>query len=335
MPLVSIVMPVYNGEVHLEAAVRSVLGQTVSDVELIVVDDGSSDRSVETVERLASDDRRIRVDRLPTNQGHHVASNRALELASGKYIMRHDQDDILMPDWVSHSVEYLASHPEIGLLSGSYRYLEGATAGPLHTPPRDHTAIRANLIFRNVICHPGVVVRADLRSTGELEYHDFAGPQDYDLWVRLFSVARGVTLPNQAVLYRRHATSMSAAFESEMPSEVERISNRQIRELLGSSALTDGDLRAVRRLWSAEHVSKVDLGYAGTVAEVLTSLGHDRFIDRSDLGRVRLNWARRVISRSVRARLNPGSRFIGSEFSAAVRWKVEGAGTRADAREHF
>ncbi len=327
MALVSVVMPVYNGEVYLEAAVRSVLSQTMTDLELIVVDDGSSDRSVEILQRLASEDPRIRIDQLPVNRGHHVASNRALELATGKYIVRHDQDDILMPDWVSHSVEHLDSHAEVGLLSGSYRYLEGASLSPLHIPPLGHTAIRANLIFRNVICHPGVVTRSDLRDTGELAYHDFAGPQDYDLWVRLFGVTRGVTLPYQAVLYRRHPTTMSAAFESEMPSEVERISNRQIRELLGTSALSDDDLRAVRRLWSAQQVTKADLLYASTIAEVLTSLSHEPFIVQSELGQVRLSWARRVLSRSARARILPGERFFANELGAALRWKVRGAST--------
>lgn len=300
MPLISVVMPVYNGQEYLEAAVRSVLHQTMRDLELIVVDDGSSDRSVEILERLADEDRRVRVEVSPANQGHRIASNRALDLATGKLIARHDQDDVLMADWLSHAVSFLDENKDIGLLGGAYRHMDNDALGKLRVPPTRHTEIRASLLFRNVFCHPGVVVRSAVRESGELEYREFAGPQDYDLWVRLLGVTRGANLAQQAVLYRRHATTMSGVYESDMPSEVERISNRQLEALLGARAPGTDGLRAMRRLWRAQKLEPGDWAFTDLMGAVFDGLGCDSLVEPSQLDETRRAWARRLLSRSMR-----------------------------------
>lgn len=322
MARVSVVMPVYNGETYLELAIRSVLNQTVSDLELIIVDDGSNDGSAAILDRLAAEDGRIRIDQHSTNQGHHVASNRALDLATGEFIARHDQDDILMADWLSHAVCFLGTRDDIGVLGGAYRPMVDDRIGSLRTPPAGHEAIRASLMFKNVFSHPGIVVRSSLRESGELEYRDFGGPQDYDLWVRLLDVTRGANLAQQAVLYRRHSATMSASFDSEMPSEVERISNRQLQTLLGPDAPDLDGLRAMRRLWRAQDLRENDFSHLDRMGLAFDGLATNPLIDESELVRVRHDWARRLLSRSLRTHRKVPWRLVGANKAASAKWVI-------------
>jgi glycosyltransferase involved in cell wall biosynthesis len=110
-PAVSVVMPMYNAAPYVGEAVRSVLGQTFSDFELIVIDDGSKDDSATEVERAAKGDARLRLIR-QSNSGVSVASNKGTELARGEFLARADSDDICLPNRLEKQVGYLREHPD-------------------------------------------------------------------------------------------------------------------------------------------------------------------------------------------------------------------------------
>src|SRR5215212_5856836 len=111
MPLISVIIPMRNAETYVDAAVRSVLAQNGVDFEVIVIDDGSTDRSVEMVRRIG--DPRVRIIPGP-KKGISAAFNTGLEVAAGEFLARCDADDLYAPDRLAWQAKFLADHPEFG-----------------------------------------------------------------------------------------------------------------------------------------------------------------------------------------------------------------------------
>jgi glycosyltransferase involved in cell wall biosynthesis len=123
-PLVSVVLPVYNGAAFVEQAVRSILEQTFADWELTIVDDGSRDNSLEICEKLAQDESRWRVYSNQHNLGLARTMNRLVALSSGKFIAVQEQDDFSEPCHLALEVGALNTHPEVGLVSGVAAWID-------------------------------------------------------------------------------------------------------------------------------------------------------------------------------------------------------------------
>ena len=116
MPLVSVIMPVYNGEKWLAEAIESILAQTFSDFEFLIVDDGSGDRSAEIIRSYELSDERIRFIQLESNVGKAVAKNHAMKEAKGEYFTFMDCDDLCAPERLEKQVSAMRANPEIGVL---------------------------------------------------------------------------------------------------------------------------------------------------------------------------------------------------------------------------
>jgi glycosyltransferase involved in cell wall biosynthesis len=207
-PLVSVVLPVYDSETWLEASIASVLGQTLRDLELILIDDGSTDGSARIIERLARCDGRVRVERHATNLGLIPSLNHGLEAAGGRFVARMDADDVCRPDRLARQVEFLEAHPEIFLV-GTDAVLIDARGREFDRTWRATAPdrIAALLPRRNEITHPTIVFRRD----PSLRYREkMLFTEDYDLYLRLLSRgARLANLPLPLLRYRRHAGSVS------------------------------------------------------------------------------------------------------------------------------
>jgi len=188
MPLVSILMPAYNAAATLPAALRSVSAQTFREWELIAVNDGSSDASLEILDRASQKDRRIRVIS-GAHVGHVEALRSATALASAPLLARMDADDIMHPRRLLLQVTRLDSPPHVDVLAtrvrsightgeGMRRYVEWQN-GLL-----GHEEMVANFFVESPIAHPTVLMRRDLfeRAGG---YHDPGWAEDFDLWHRM------------------------------------------------------------------------------------------------------------------------------------------------------
>ena len=123
MPLVSVIMAAYNGEKYLAEAIDSVLTQTFSDFELIIVDDGSLDASAEIICSFAKLDDRIRFFQLERNMGQGPALNRGVASSTGKYLTYMDCDDITLPQRLEKQVDFLQANPEIGAVGACARVM--------------------------------------------------------------------------------------------------------------------------------------------------------------------------------------------------------------------
>ncbi len=184
----SVLLAVWNGEPWVAKAVASVLGQTDGDLELIVMDDGSSDA---TPDRLAAvTDPRLRVQR-QARAGLTRALNRALGLARGELVARLDADDVALPERFARQRAFLAEHPGVGLLGTAALEVDPAgTPVRVVRPPADDAAIRGVLIRPDPIVHSLVMVRRHLLAGAGGYDESLAVAQDYDLWMRLARLTR-------------------------------------------------------------------------------------------------------------------------------------------------
>lgn len=199
VPRVSVVMAVYNGAPFLRLAIDSVLAQTFTNFDLIIVDDGSTDETAVILDSYT--DPRVLTFTNPTNIGQTRSMNRGLEHVRGTYIARQDADDVSHPTRLQEEVAYLDAHPQVGLIGTSYRLVDAAgTVLGIEQPPADDASLRQRLVDGNVFCHGSVMIRRScLDAAGGLYHPDFRVTQDYELWLRLAEHCQVANLP--LVLY--------------------------------------------------------------------------------------------------------------------------------------
>jgi glycosyltransferase involved in cell wall biosynthesis len=182
-------MSVHNGAPWIARAVESVLGQTLGDLELIVVDDGSTDATSTLL--AAVRDPRLRVER-QARAGLTLSLNRALALGGAPLIARLDADDLALPERLARQRAFLDAHPEVGLLGTGAREVnaEGRELRIISSPPDDRSIRRARLRRNPVVEQVGGYDPS------------FPVAQDYDLWLRLSRVTRMANLPEPLVVRR-------------------------------------------------------------------------------------------------------------------------------------
>jgi glycosyltransferase involved in cell wall biosynthesis len=213
-PTVSVLMPVHNAERYLAEAVESILGQTFTDFEFLIIDDGSTDRSRAILERYAARDGRIRLTSRP-NTGYTVALNEGLGLARGELVARMDADDVALPERVARQVEYLRAHPEVVCVGTAVRFIDAAGRFLREGHPgMDNDEIQERALAGDCpLNHPSVMMRrAAVEAVGR--YHpEFEPAEDLDLWLRLGEVGRLTSLADALMKYRQHAASFSEQYQ--------------------------------------------------------------------------------------------------------------------------
>jgi glycosyltransferase involved in cell wall biosynthesis len=212
--MVSVIMPVYNSDRFLSQAIQSILDQTYSDFELIIIDDGSNDRSWDIVLDFQKRDERIRSLRHHNNKGVAAASNRGLEMASGKYIARMDSDDISLPDRFADQVGFLEAHPDIGILGGKMRFMdENGKLKGVFPVIHGNLNIHWNFMFESPFSNTTVMYRKSLVEDYGLKYNQsaFYG-EDYDFWCRLLPMTQGENLAKVVLHCRLHPLSLTPRY---------------------------------------------------------------------------------------------------------------------------
>lgn len=209
-PLISVLMPVYNAQRYVAKAIDSILSQTFSDFEFLILDDGSSDRSPSILQRYAQRDQRIRLIQRP-HGGLVAALNEMIALAQGELIARMDADDIALPERFARQIEFLRQHPEVVCVGGAQAWTDEAGRVLIyHQEAQTDAEIQPQLLGgRTAINHPSVLMRrAALVQVGG--YRQIAYPaEDLDLWLRLGEVGQLANLAETVIHYRQHRDSVS------------------------------------------------------------------------------------------------------------------------------
>jgi GT2 family glycosyltransferase len=203
-PVVSVIIPVHNGGRWVGEAMDSILGQTLSELELLMVDDGSTDDSVAQIESRAAQDARVRLFR-QSHAGAAAALNLALASARTPLMARLDADDVAHTSRLERQVAFLAEHPEVGAV-GAWAIdidAKGRLRGR-RQPETDPQVLRQLLLRRNPFIHSAVTARTDIvrRVGGYRRAFDIA--EDYDLWLRVAEVSDLANVPEFLVSYRVH-----------------------------------------------------------------------------------------------------------------------------------
>lgn len=211
-PALSVALSVYNGAPYLAAAIESILAQTFTDFEFLILDDGSSDASRAIAASYAARDTRIRVI-ARENRGLIASLNQLVAEARAPLVARMDADDLCPPDRFARQLAFLAAHPDHGVVGADCRCIaaDGSPLDDTRRAPRplDHDQIAANLECGPTMLHNVVIYRRDL-VLGVGGYRPaFVHAEDYDLWLRLARVTRLANLPDKLVAYRVYPGQVS------------------------------------------------------------------------------------------------------------------------------
>lgn len=204
-PFISVLMPIYNCEDYIQEAVESILNQTYTNYELIIIDDASTDATVEIIKTYK--DERINLIVKPENTGYTNSLNNGLKIAKGKYIARMDGDDISLPTRFEKQVAVLEANPNI-VVCGSVFKIIGSNK--LNTNPETHEEIKMALLQDSAIGHPTSMLRKSTLEENNVEYDTSMQPaEDYDLWVRLLKYGELYNIQEPLFLYRVHEGQVS------------------------------------------------------------------------------------------------------------------------------
>ena len=219
-PKVSVLMANYNGERFLSEAIESILNQSYTDLELIVVDDGSTDSSVSVIRLFCVRDSRVRGIFLQKNLGTAKAANRGLRVTRGNYVARMDSDDLCHRNRLVKQVAYLDKHPDIYMLGCGYKNIDehGTRVRALDVPFFCGPAFLERCIKKGVypLLHPSIMVRRFCfeELTGYRE--TFRIGEDLDLYARMRDRYGAIfeNLPERLYSYRRYGASLTGASDS-------------------------------------------------------------------------------------------------------------------------
>jgi glycosyltransferase involved in cell wall biosynthesis len=208
-PSLSVILPVYNAAEFLDEAVDSVRTQSRDDLELIAIDDGSTDASLAILGRHAAADRRVRVV-ARAHEGIEAALNAGLAQAAAPLVAVMNADDVARPDRLARQAALLEAEPGVAAVSGAMSWIDPAGREfRVSRPPTGPAEIRATLRRTNCMAHPAVMLRRDAALAQGGYRTGFAYAEDYDLWLRLAERWDLANLPEILLAYRVHPASMS------------------------------------------------------------------------------------------------------------------------------
>lgn len=313
MPAISVIMSVYNGERFLAEAAESILAQTFSDFEFIIVDDGSTDSTRLILNRLT--DRRVKLLTNQRNIGLARSLNVGLGFAQGMYIARQDADDVSLPDRFRRQVAYLESHPEISILGTEVDMIDKTSGSGLSVElPHDNIDIKWALLFGCPIIH-GTVMGRDCAFRGALGYTEnpeFQWVEDLELWSRISEGHNFANLPERLGKRRWHSGAISHQKRDLQQEQGRRILRRSICSVLDVELLEPMLWGGIEKFLLSVPNQQVEVSGA-EIRSAITVLRElrERFYKkhgfpeseaRSHRRRVSSQWAKHLVALAFRAR---------------------------------
>jgi hypothetical protein len=240
-PKISVILPVYNAQAYLRESIQSILSQSLNDFELIIINDGSTDQSLEIIQSFTDD--RIKLIN-QSNAGLPISLNRAIAIAKGQYLARQDADDISLPTRLTEQASYLDGHPTCALL-GSWAeiFLDNTPTDRALQHPYENGDIQLKLLFFNCFVHSSVMIRKSALAKSGLypEEREKFPPEDYDLWLRIAKDFEVANIPKALLQYRELPNSISRTKLQIMQDRAELMSLHAIKDILGST-FVDADI---------------------------------------------------------------------------------------------
>jgi len=204
-------------EKYVEKALLSLLDQTYKNIEIIAINDCSTDKTKEILEKYASRDNRIKIYNNELNLKLIKTLNKGIELSTGKYIARMDADDISLPTRIEKQVKFLEENNDYGIVSTMFYVFKSNNPGRknLYRNPVKYEDIQAALLFISVICHPAAMIRKTVFTELNLKFEEsYLHVEDYALWSKALYVTKIANLDEPLLLYRVHENQISTIHNS-------------------------------------------------------------------------------------------------------------------------
>lgn len=215
-PKLSVIMPVYNAEKFIVAAIDCILNQTMKDFELVIVDDCGNDLSMQIVEKI--EDERIKIIRNECNRGISYSRNVGLRAANGEYIALMDDDDIVPLQRFEMEVDFLNKHEEIDIVGGGGMWID--EAGKIISRHEqiicNPKRIKAELLFHDIMQNGSTMMRTNFVRSHQLVYKDgYMGMEDYRFWIECAALGNIANLDEILLYWRRTSGSETSRVERE------------------------------------------------------------------------------------------------------------------------
>jgi glycosyltransferase involved in cell wall biosynthesis len=263
-PLVSVLIPVYNAAEFVKDAVESILAQSYSDFEVIIVNDGSTDSSLEILESIK--DNRIKIISQP-NAGIAAALNNGIEHTSGKYIARQDADDISLPGRLEKQVEFLEKNAGYGLLGGWAKIIdkEGKATGRFLKHDTTNAKLHYDLLWNSPFVHPSVMFRKECINKVGGFYTGKELFEDYDMWSSIAKYYKLANLPEVLLNYRELSTGLSFTTQNSN----ERVINQRRKNLAATFPTLEKEIIEALA-WSGKKRTRISsLGQVKRIFEII------------------------------------------------------------------
>jgi glycosyltransferase involved in cell wall biosynthesis len=205
--LISVVMPTYNSGRYLSRAIESILNQSYSHFEFIIIDDGSQDNSEEII--LKYFDKRIRFLKNKQNMGIVYSLNTAIKLSKGVYIARMDSDDVSFPRRFELQIKAFKNNPQLAVCGSWYKSIYKDRFLNNHQLPVTNGQVKAQLLFGNPICHPSVMFKKKVWNNNLGFLNEEVNCEDFGLWSRAIETGDFFNIPQYLLYYRIHDSNVS------------------------------------------------------------------------------------------------------------------------------
>lgn len=316
MPETTVLMPVFNGADFLRIAIESILKQSYSDFEFLIIDDGSTDATAEIVKSFK--DKRIRFLQNQKRLKLSGALNRGLDESRGEYIARMDADDIARPYRLREQIAFLKERPDVGICGGWPRKF-GAKRSEVIELPITFEQLRAYAVFDSPLSHPTVVIRKRLFERYDLKFDgNYYPTEDYELWTRALEMFPCVNIPKVLMDCRVHESSMTGSDWNNMDLKATWIVRKQL-DLLGVR-YTEENLLFHRNMGCgpscrSENLNDLDRGHAWLNGLVEANRKNKRFDESTFTETAALIWYRFCMNADIPQGFKAFRKYVSSQYA--------------------
>lgn len=249
VPYISVLMSAYNSEKYIAEAIESILNQTFTDFEFVIINDGSTDHTPEIIAEYARRDKRIKFINNKKNAGIISALNQGLEFCHGKYIARMDSDDISLPTRFATQVEYLDAHPECGACSSWAEKFGSNIIKDKILTYMPTVKLLDFLIYGDRVLNPGSMIRRSVIVDNNIKYDpQYKYAEDYKFWTEIVKHAEIHNLQEILLNYRWHDGNVSVTHRKTQLESAEQIRRSILLELLSYEHDIEKMLRMTREV---------------------------------------------------------------------------------------
>lgn len=288
-PIISVIMPVYNGEKYLREAIDSILNQSYYKFEFIIINDGSTDQTLNILHSY--DDPRILLIN-QNNQGVIASLNSGVSQSRGKYIARMDSDDISFPERLEKQFYFLENHPDYHIVGTTFLIIDekGSVQGINPVLLRDQD-LRREILIETIFGHGTVMMKKEIVQKLGLYRRDVIHVEDYDLWVRFSKVGKVANLQEVLYLWRDHTQSISrlhSITQLHNAQKVQQLTRKNFLELQEQDVVNLHDARFYRNEIIEYDGSRLKITRRERFASVHALLSYHAFQQRLPLLSIRL-----------------------------------------------